>query len=159
MFDDWWHRVFSKSPAEPDPAALLEHLQRQGLQVTGNFRGDDQGWFSAEITFEDGVAPMQIERYLSLEEGIRGDLNAWAAWMESLDDNPHAEPLMQHMVSTAQVFTLRQPVQLIKALRSTPLCFEACLFLAQATDGVFQIDDRGFFDAQGKLLVDAEEGE
>ncbi len=159
MFDDWWHRVFGRSQTEPDPAALLEHLRRQGFPVTGHFRGDDQGWFAAEITFEDGVTPMQVERYLASEEGIRAELNSWAAWLETLEENPHAGPLMQHMVGTAQVFTVRQPVRVSKVLRSAPHCWEACLFLAQATDGVFQIDGRGFFDAQGNLLVDAEEGE
>ncbi len=154
MFEDWWHRVFGRSPAEPDPAAFLEHLQRQGFEVSGNFRGDDQGWFAAEITFADGAAPMQVERYLSAEEGIRADVNAWAAWAESLaDDEPHAERLMQHLVRTAQVFTLRQPVRVGKALRSAPLCWEACRFLARATDGVFHVDGQGFFDADGGALI------
>ena len=47
MFDDWWYRVFGTNDTEPDPAALLEHLQQLGFEVTGKFRGDDQGWFSA----------------------------------------------------------------------------------------------------------------
>lgn len=159
MFDPWWHRVFGGNQAEPAPAELLEHLHRQGFEVSGNFHGDDQGWFSAEIIRADGAAPVRIERYFSLEEGIRAELNSWGAWLETLTDgNQYAEPLMRQMVSTAQVFTLRQPVRISDVWRSTPLCWEACLFLAQATDGVFQIDGRGFFDSEGNLLVDAGDG-
>src|SRR5436853_7039050 len=80
MFADWWYRVFGTSAAEPEPAAVLEHLQLEGFEITGQFRGDSAGWFAAEIAFAGGSPPVQVERYLATEDDIRNELNSWAAW-------------------------------------------------------------------------------
>ena len=108
MLDDWRHYIFGTNDAQPSPAALLEYLQGLGFDVTGKFRGDDLGWFSAEIAHEAALPPLQIERFLTVEDDIRADLNRWAAWLETLE-NPHAGWLMQQLINTTQLFTLHQP--------------------------------------------------
>lgn len=157
-FDDWWHRVFGTNAAEPDPAALLESLQRQGFDVTGKFRGDDQGWFAAEIAYADGLGPLQVERYLAAEDDLRDDLNAWAAWLETCEGNPHVARLMRHMIQTTQLFTIRQPIRAMAAGTAGALGRALCQFLSRVTDGVYQVDGQGLFAADGTLLVDVEEG-
>src|SRR5438552_3803584 len=74
-----WFRVFGRSAATVEPAALLEHLHGQGFPVAGHFRGDDRGWFRAELVFAADAPPVVVERYLADEEGIRLELNSWAA--------------------------------------------------------------------------------
>src|SRR5215475_6522172 len=80
-----WFRVFGGNDEQPEPAALLAYLHAQGLAVPGHFRGDDEGWFAAEFEMEAGATPLYLERYLATEEGIRADLNTWAAWVETCD--------------------------------------------------------------------------
>jgi hypothetical protein len=158
VFDDWWNRVFGTNGTEPEPAALLEHLQRLGFEVTGRFRGDDQGWFSAEIVYDAGAEPLMIDRYLANEEGIRTELNACAAWLETLErTNEHAVRLMQHMISTTQLFMLRQQVGLASFVPGNELCRSVCQFLAQTTEGVYQLNGQGFFAADGTRLIHPEE--
>src|SRR5438552_4025114 len=101
-----WLRVFGTNEIQPAPAALLEHLQRLGYQARGHFKGDDLGWFAAQLFFNPDEPPCQLERFLAAEEGIRNELNTWAAWLETIEDNPHAARLMQHMIGTKQLFTL-----------------------------------------------------
>ncbi len=43
-----WYRIFGASDAEPSAAALLEQLNALAA-VAGHFRGDDAGWFRAEL--------------------------------------------------------------------------------------------------------------
>ncbi len=152
-----WFRVFGHSGAAVEPAALLEHLHGQGFVVAGHFRGDDRGWFRAELTFADDAPPVIVERYFADEEGIRAELFTWAAWLEEQENSPHAAPLMERLIGTAQLFTLHQPDDEADDAADREfvgrLCVTCCRYLAAATDGVYQTDHGGFFAADGALLV------
>lgn len=143
-----WYRVFGRSEVEPAPAALVQHLHGQGLAVRPTFRGDDLGWFAADLALDD-EAPLRLERFLTREEGIRGELNAWAAWLETVEHSPNHAALMERVIQTAQLFTLRPP----DGSRMEPLCVALSRYLAEVTDGVYQADRRGFFAADGTLLL------
>ena len=147
-----WYRVFARSEAEVAPAALLEHLQSRGVQVRGNFRGDDLGWTGAELLLGAGT-PVFLERYLAEADGIRADLNSWAAWLETADYSPNSGPLMERVIQTKQLFTLRKPIDAADEIALDLLCLEASQFLAASADGVYQIDDAGWFAADGTMLV------
>jgi hypothetical protein len=144
-----WYRVFGASAVEPAPAALLEMLQGIQAGATGRFSGDSEGWFKAELAFPPESGTIVVGRFLSSEDGIREELNSWAAWIETNEGNPYRDRLMRHMIGTAQVFTL---------LPSTDddvpasVCVAMSRFLARATDGVYQVDRHGFFAADGSLL-------
>jgi hypothetical protein len=143
-----WFRVFGTSDAEPQPAALLEHLKGQGTRVTGHFHGDDQGWFQADL-IGAGDGALHLERYLAKEEGVRDILNTWAGWLETAGHSPNHARLMQHMISTAQLFVLERPGEQV----DESLCIGICRFLAQQAAGVYQVDGEGFFSPDGTLLL------
>ncbi len=145
-----WYRVFGGS-GDVEPAALLEHLQGLGQQVAGHFRADDQGWFSADLE-PAGSGRLHLERYQGEEEGIRAELNTWAAWVEATGEGPAQERLMQRLVGSAQVFTLRPPEGTAPEAWQ-PLCLAVCRFLARKTAGVYQADGQGFFEADGTPLL------
>ena len=130
--------------ATPDLAALLEHLHAEGLPAAARFRGDDLGWTGGELVLAD--QPVAVERYLSKEDDLRDDLNTWAGWLETRTDQPRHGELMQHVIGTRQLITL-------KSSEPDRLCDEVCHWLARQTDGVYQIDGRGFFAADGTMLL------
>jgi hypothetical protein len=140
-----WYRIFGTSDVEPEPAVLLQYLRERGIEE-GKFRGDEEGWFAAEFRIRGGGS-IELNRFLSTEEGIRNELNTWAAWLETAEDNPNHVRLMQHMIGTRQLFTLE-----VMADDEVPV-EDLCRFLAQATEGVYQVDGQGFFAADGTLLV------
>ena len=148
-----WFRVFGMNDARIEPGELLEHLRNRGFEVEGHFRGDDLGWFAAELVVANGETPLQLERFLSSEEGIRAELNTWAGWLETCDYSPNHQRLMQHMVSTTQLFTIQRSIDHANDNLIENLGLSLCAFLAQRTDGVYQVDDRGFFAADGTLLL------
>ena len=86
-----------------EPVLLLQHLHERGGQPQVQFRGDDQGWFEAEVEIALSGPALSLQRYLANEEGIRAELNTWAAWLETVEDNSHALPLMQRIVSPGNV--------------------------------------------------------
>jgi hypothetical protein len=144
-----WFRVFGASDVEPDPAALLEHLHGQGTAVSGQFHGDTLGWFRVELTSPDGPNSLTLDRFQVKEDDIRDELNTWAAWIETAEENPHHRRLMQQVISTVQLFVLESPGD-----GAYPAwCIILCRFLARLTAGVYQVDREGFFDADGTLLV------
>jgi hypothetical protein len=148
-----WYRVFGTNDVQPEPAALLEAVRALGIEATAEFGGDEQGWFRVALTFAADATPVHLERYLATEEGIRADLNSWAAWLETADYSPNHGPLMQHVISTRQLFTLRCPIDHADEVLVERLCVGVSRFLARTTDGVYQVDDEGFFAADGILLL------
>jgi hypothetical protein len=152
-----WFRVFGSNEVQPAPAALLAELRRLGVEATGNFRGDDLGWFLAELVIDDDIIPLRLERYLTREDDIRADLNTWAAWLESAGDSPVHVRLMQQLIDTTQLFTLHQPIEETDDSANDPgvenLCTGLCQFLARETSGIYQADHHGFYAADGTLLA------
>lgn len=148
-----WYRIFGRSADEVKPAALLEHLQANGLTVTGRFRGDDLGWTAAEISTGADDSPMLIERYLTDEDNLRDDLNTWAGYLETLNYSPNNYPLMERMIQTKQLITIRKPVSHPNEIVAERVCDLLTTFIAQATDAVYQIDKIGWHSPSGELLI------
>jgi hypothetical protein len=94
-----------------------------------------------------------LGRYLSTEDDLRDDLNAYAAELETMDFNPNSPRLMQHVVQTKQLVTLRKPLDHADEATLEKVCLETVRFLAANSDGVYQIDGQGWFAADGSLLV------
>ena len=145
---DHFFRVFGRGEEMPAPEGFLAALRGRGLAVQGNFEGDEEGWFLAELTLAEGG--LVVERYLSHEEGLRNELNSWAAVLEEHEGNANAVPLMERAIQSRQFFTLR-PGSLDGDLRRA--CHLVCQVLAGLTGGFYQADGEGFFEADGTLLV------
>jgi hypothetical protein len=147
-----WYRVFGSSDVEPSPAELAAHLHALGLAVEPHFKGDDLGWTSGELRLPVG-SPVLLARYLTKEDDLRDDLNAHAAELETMDYSPNSGPLMQRVIQTKQLITLRKPVDAADEVLLEKVLDALTRFLASATDGVYQVDGRGWFRASGELLV------
>jgi hypothetical protein len=148
-----WYRVFGLNESAPAPAALAGHLHGLGLAVEPHFKGDDLGWTSGELRLPGMGTPVYLQRYLASEDDIRDDLNAHAAELETYDYSPNSGRLMQHAIQTRQLLTLRKPVDAADEVALERVLEEASRFLAAATGGVYQVDGRGWFAADGELLV------
>ena len=148
-----WHRVFGKSEIEPGPSRLVEHLHAQGIIIEPHFKGDELGWTSGELRLPGAGTPIMLARYLASEDDIRDDLNAHAAELETCDYSPNHAQLMRHAIQTKQLITLRKPIDVADEVTLERVLDESCRFLAQATEGVYQIDGRGWFAINGELLL------
>jgi hypothetical protein len=123
----------------------------------GKFYDDEDGWFQAELLFGDKEPTLHLECFQATEEGVRGDLYAWAAWLETVEDNSNRQRLMEHMIATKLVFTLHESDEWPKRSSLKETCLALCKYLAHETAGVYQVDDQGFFDADGALLLEERE--
>jgi hypothetical protein len=141
-----WYRVFAASAAAPDPDALLALLNRFA-PTEGRFRADAAGWFHAD--FVCGDIELSLDRYTADEEGVRAELNTWAAFVESLPCGAEQAALMERIIQTKQLFALEGPA----VARGRLLCAVLCDYLARTADGVYQIDGEGFHAADGTLLA------
>jgi hypothetical protein len=148
-----WYRIFGLTDTEPSPVALAEHLHAAGLPIEPHFKGDDLGWTAAELRLPGNGTPVFIQRYLTSEDDIRDDLNAHAAELETCDYSPNNGKLMQHVIQTKQLITLRKPLDAADEVTLEKVLEETCKFLAANTDGVYQIDGKGWFAASGLLLL------
>lgn len=146
-----WYRIFGTNDAQPEPSDLLEHLQGLGHEVRSHFRGDDQGWFDASLVHPTS-GEFQLERFLAGEEGIRAQLNTWAAWLESIEHEESGR-LMQLIIGARQLFTLHGPEDR-EGDEDETFCTEICHFLCRVTEGIYQVDGQGFLSAEGKFLVE-----
>lgn len=147
-----WYRVFGSSDAIVQPADLLEYLHASGFEATGHFRGDKEGWFSAELRVPGVDEPLELQRYLASEPGIRDELNTWAAWLET-QDHPERVELMRQVIQSRQVFTVPGLPELHEDGTVRELRRLVCFFLANQTGGICQFDGEGFFASDGMLLL------
>ncbi len=146
-----WYRIFGGG--QPcDPETLITSLLAAGFEATAAIHSDAAGWFQAEFTFTNGPT-LIVDRYRCDEDGIRAELNSWAAWIETRGDNPLHVRLMERLIQTAQLFTL-----VAETDDADRLCECLSRILAAMTGGIYQIDGRGLFDAEGTLLVAEEWG-
>lgn len=143
-----WYRIFAATSDMLAPAAIQEFLNCRYASVSASFVADDSGWYQADLLV-DGLY-LQLERYLADEPGIRAELNSWAAWLETRENDTEHVRLMERMIQTAQLFTLQGKEE---SPQADSVCVALCRFLAETTAGVYQIDERGFFAAGGTLLV------
>ncbi|MBL8794048.1 MAG: hypothetical protein JNM56_09085 [Planctomycetia bacterium] len=148
-----WFRVFGASETAPEPAALLEHLHAEGVTVEGHFKKDDFGWFQADFVLSADPQPLCLNRYLAEADDVRDDLNSWAAWLETIDDPVLSGRLMQLMIGANQVFTVPCARDRFEEHAVREFLELLCRYLAKTTAGVYQVDTRGFFDPDGRLLV------
>jgi hypothetical protein len=140
-----WYRVFSLSLKEVLPSALAAHLHAIGLPVEPHFKGDDLGWTSGELRFPGG-GKLLLDRYLTDVDDLRPELNAFAAELEASGSGPATTELMRRVIQTRQMVTLRCEGN---DSRLSAAMVSMCRFLAAGTDGVYQIDGRGWFAADG----------
>lgn len=147
-----WYRVFCRTEAEVEPDELLARVQISGRTVAGRFRGDELGWTSVEFTVGLG-SPVYVERYLTAADGLRDDLNTWAAWLETQDHEPNHARLMEHVFQSKQLITVRKPVDHPNEVAIEDLCRALCHALAAVADGVYQVEGDGWFAAGGERLL------
>jgi hypothetical protein len=147
-----WYRVFCRSDNEVKPDDLLAHLTGLGIPVQGQFRGDDRGWAVADLRLTAG-SPVFVERYLTDADGLRNDLNTWAAYLETLDYSPNYTTLMEHVIQSRQMVTVRKPLDHPNEVLVERLCEEVCRQIAAGGDGIYQIDNDGWYSAKGLLLL------
>jgi hypothetical protein len=148
-----WYRVFGKLAHEVPPVDLVVHLHALGIHVEPHFRGDDLGWTAGELRLPAGGTPVVLNRFLTVEDRLRPELNFFAADLETRDYSPNHVPLMQHVIQAQQLITLRKPIDSPDEVALETVLLETCRLIAARTDGVYQIDDVGWFTATGEMLL------
>lgn len=147
-----WYRIFCRDEAEVKPAEMLSLLGDLAGRVTPHFKGDDLGWTAAEFLVEVGT-PIFAERYLTKEDGLRDDLNTWAGWLETQEISPHHVMLMERVIQTQQMITLRKPIDHPNEGLIDEICTALSQAICQKADGIYQNEDAGWYSAAGEELL------
>jgi hypothetical protein len=148
-----WHRVFGLSTAVALPSQLAEHLHERGLAVEPHFKGDELGWTRGELVLPGGGTAITLERFLTEEDDLRDDLNVYAAQLETMNYSPNNVSLMERVINTKQLITIRRPIDHANESRLDSTLLAVCQFLASSMDGIYQIDESGWYTADGVLLL------
>jgi len=147
-----WYRVFCRSADELPPGDLLAKVREQGIRVEARFRWDDLGWTAAEFVLGQGT-PIFAERYLTDTDDLRNDLNTWAGYLETLDYSPNHILLMERVIQTKQLITIRKPLAHPDEVAVERLGEVLCRTLAAAADGIYQIESNGWYASTGEVLL------
>jgi hypothetical protein len=147
-----WYRVFCRSEFELAPDDLIARLREAGMSVAAKFRGDVRGWTAADLGLGTGT-PVFVERYLTDADDLRNDLNTWAAYLETLDYAPNHTELMERVIQSKQLVTIRKPLDHSNEALAERLCEQVCREISTTADGIYQIDNDGWYSARGLLLL------
>ncbi len=149
-----WLRVFCPTIEEIPPARMAAALHDGGYHVVPHFKGDTLGWTTGELILDDPTSPLGLARFLTKEDKLRGDLDSYAAELETATHSPHSTALMGRVIRTAQLITVRKPVSHSNDALVDRACEFLVKFLATESQGFYQIDRAGWFEATGELLVE-----
>ncbi|MCS7271926.1 MAG: hypothetical protein NZ703_12675, partial [Gemmataceae bacterium] len=67
--------------------------------------------------------------------------------------HPNHQQLMEHAIQTQQLIVLRRPADNRDEAAVEAVLEHTCRYLAEHTQGVYQIDGRGWFAPDGTLLL------
>lgn len=151
-----WQRIFLAEALPVDAEELLESVRAAGFRIAAQFRRDEQGWFEGLLVEEDSEAAVEIRRYLAGEDGIRQELNGWAAWVEEILPEEEATPWLIRFIGAKEVVTLRC-LEEGDPEAAAPLMDCLARSVAAAGGGFRQVDGVGLLDAAGNLLVREQE--
>jgi hypothetical protein len=147
-----WLRVFGQNQKIPSITVICETLLAAGFRVVPEVRGDDLGWTECHLSLA-GV-PIGLARYLTDEDELRDDLNAYAAELEAqIDIQPAAGPLMERVIQTRQLITIRRPLGHPNELAMESCCRIIADTLAKETDAIIQIDGQGWYEVDGQQII------
>src|SRR4051812_43078020 len=103
-----WYRVFGATDVAPPLPDLECILVESGVSASLQSDGNPEGWFRTELTIPP-LGEIVLERWLADEEGVRAELNNWAAFLETCEDNPQHQALMEKTIQSRQIITIAQP--------------------------------------------------
>ena len=147
---------FTRGNSGGVPANFAHHfilVLDRPVEGWATFKGDDLGWTGGELRLPGGGTPVLLARFLTAADDLRDYLNVFAADLETRDYSPNHGPLMRHVIQSQQLVTLRKPLDAADEVTLEKVLLETCRFLAARTDGVYQIDDVGWFAPDGTMLL------
>lgn len=144
-----WFRVFGSKERVPALADLQAGLADAGTPISWQVHGQDDCWFALSLNWGE-EPPLIVERWQADEEGIRTELNSWAAFLETCEHQPLSRSLMERIIQARQLFT----IEVGEGPKGMQLGLTLARRLAEQTEGIYQVDGRGIFTAQGNLLVE-----
>jgi hypothetical protein len=144
-----FYRVFGRGDGVPSAEQLCRQV---GGELQPSLPAGGDVWYRLEIGLGPGGS-LTLERYTAEDEGFRAELNTWAAYLETCDYSPHHSALMEWVIQSKQLFILRQPIDCPDEARAERCCRDLCQYLARQCQGIYQIDEVGFHDTAGHLLV------
>jgi hypothetical protein len=147
-----WYRVFCRSAGSLEPRDLAGRLATSGRAVRAEFEPNDRTWSSGALRLGSGT-PIYVERFDTATDELRNDLNTWAAYLETLDYSPNHTRLMEHVIQTRLLFTIRKPLDHPNESAVDDVCRALCGELATVGDGIFQIEDEAWYSADGTMLL------
>ena len=147
-------RVFCRSDAHLPVAAIVGELFARGFKPVPHFKGDDLGWTGGTLILPGNGSAIQVDRFLTDEDELRPDLNRFAAELETLDYSPNHRPLMEWVIQTRQMVAFRRPIDHADEATLDRFCDALAQFVAAKLDGVYQMDGRGWYAADGTLMLE-----
>lgn len=147
-----WYRVFCRSDQLGPTEQWLAPVKSIVPEMQTKFTEDRLGWTEGELQFGPG-APVLVARFLTEVDSLRNDLNTWAAYLETMDYSPNHGSLMERVIQSQQLITIRRPLDSPNEVICDRVCTELARALATAGDGIYQAEDDGWYSADGELLL------
>lgn len=149
-----WIRIFGTTGQAPRVSALVEHLDGLGIEVTWEVMGDDKEWEQVSLQTATMPAPLMIERMPTDDSEIRDEVDPLIQWLETVDDVLDVDEIERALGGTRQLFIIGMPVGGQGTTNVEHLSNKLSQFLARQTQGIYQVAEAGFYDAEGRLLLE-----
>ena len=149
-----WIRIFGTNATTLRVSALVEQLDEAGVEVTWEVMGDDQEWEQVSLQTPAMQAPVMLERMALDDPEIHEEVAPLLDGLERLDDVYDVDEIEQVLGGTRQLYILGMPAGLQGDSDVEQLSLCVSQLIAKLTKGIYQVDQAGFYDADGQILLE-----
>lgn len=147
-----WYAVFCRLDVIPSPSEMLNALRPGVSGLTYDFRLENDIWRQGTFGLFDKSAPsILVSRTLPGDKDWLLNGENWHVELRSCD-GPHCQSVIEHLHGIRQIINLTPLAFELGNSHLARICEQFCGHIARTTDGLIQVYQGGFFNAEGESL-------
>lgn len=138
---------------------VLEALEESDFEATIESDDEDEDDWTELMIFESCLdGPITLFRYLDTRE-LNQEVKNLVAMLASHRESDGGRHLLGTFDNCIMCFGIEVPEEMAEDDNALLLCLVLAQLLSQRCDGIYCVDDEGFFDDSGDLILELASGE
>lgn len=147
-----WIRVFGTNQQTPRASEIQTSLLRCGMFVQSDVDGDDGSWEQVRLRHELASESVQLELLPPDDPELADEIEPILDWLSEQPGSPNAQVLRETLSRVSQVYIIGVPDSAQLGTPNGQMTILLARLLSRWSDGLYQVDNEGFYDRHGTLL-------
>ncbi len=148
-------RVYGTIDAVPTIDELIDHLEERDFEITIETEDDDEEDWTELLIFESSVErPLDVTAYND-DNDFGQEYARIKETVKALGETSEIADIKKTISNCTIIVGIELPEEAVDDENALILCCLIGQFIAQKTEGFYCVDEEGFFDSAGDLILEA----